>query len=53
MHNANSVIVFFYMERAVKAYVYQVCDKYAETKFFLSWYINKQKKDYILFHSKS
>ena len=32
LHNATSVIVIFYLERTSKAYVYQICCKYANTK---------------------
>ena len=33
LHNANSVIVIFNVERTFKAYVCQMCGKYAKTKY--------------------
>ena len=46
LHNANSVIVIFNVERTFKAYVCQMCGKYAKTK---SEIMKHYKKGRILF----
>ena len=46
LHHANSVIVIFYVEKAVKAYVCQMCEKYAKTK---SGIMTNYQKEHILF----
>ena len=46
LHNAKSVIVIFYVERTFKAYVCQMCGKYAKTK---SEIMKHYKKDHTVF----
>ena len=51
LHNAKSVIVIVYVERTFKAYVCQMCGKYAQTK---SEIMKHYKKDHLcFFYSKS
>ena len=51
LHNANSVIVIFNVERTFKAYACQMCGKYAKTKYEIMKHHKKEHK--LFFCSKS